>query len=495
MALEGGTAHQLATAFLRSGTSTIAGFVFRAISVKILALLTGPAGIAAFGLIRQLIDFGLAASTAGNANAVVQGVSSRDGTARDTYIRTSAMIFGAVALFIAGLFVAVGPSILASVTPDAAPLVVPMLPWIAIAIVVSAAGIYVAGVVNGQKQYAQIVAGGALGGVALALSAWPVARAALIGDFVPYALAQMLPPIVIIVLALRPLSPLRWVPGFWRAPRAGLDMRAARELLVLSAWLGISSLIATLGITALRLMMLRDGGFTALGLFTAAYQIAFSMLVLMGTPLQMFHLPALSESGEPAARRVLLREILSFSRLAAASYAVVLIATKPLLLRVLYSSDFLPALQFLDWLLPALYFQSLHMVMGSAMAAQRLGAATCAVEAVRTGVFLALGAAAIFIAHDPYLLGPAYFVSRVAAYVVALAVVRRAYGGHFAAEMSFAMRGVVIVAAIALVGIVALDRAPIDGPILTAAVVALCAILAAATPNERRVILRVITRR
>lgn len=495
MALEGGTAHQLATAFLRSGTSTIAGFVFRAISVKILALLTGPAGIAAFGLIRQLIDFGLGACTAGNANAVVQGVSSRNGTARDNYIRTSAMIFGGAALFVATLFVAIGPSILARVAPDAAPLLVPILPWIAIAIVVNAAGIYVSAVVNGQKQYAQIVAGGALGGVALALSAWPVARSALSGDFVPYAMAQMLPPLILIALALRPLSPLRWLPGFWRAPRAGLDMRAARELLVLSTWLGISSLIAMLGITALRLMMLRDGGFNALGLFTAAYQIAFSMLVLMGTPLQMFHLPTLSEAGEPAARRVLLREILSFSRLAAASYAVVLIATKPLLLRVLYSSDFMPALQFLDWLLPALYFQSLYMVMGSAMAAKRLGAAVCAVEALRTGVFLMLGAAAIFIAHDLYLLGPAYFVSRIAAYVGSLAVVRRAYGGYFAAEMSFLIRGVVIVTAIAVVGIVALDRTSIDGPILMATAVALCAILAAATQSERRVILRVITRR
>jgi O-antigen/teichoic acid export membrane protein len=495
MALEGGTAHQLATAFLRSGTSTIAGFVFRAISVKILALLTGPSGIAAFGLIRQLIDFGIAAATTGNASAVVQGISSRTDRARDTYIRTSAMIFGAVALFIAGMFMILGPSILVRVAPDAVPLLVPMLPWIAIAILVSAAGIYVSAVVNGQKQYAEIVAGGALGGLALALSAWPVAHAALGGDFIAFAIAQTLPPLIIIVLALRPLSPLRWLPGLWRAPHAGLDLRAARELLVLSAWLGISSLIATLGITALRLMMLRDGGFIALGLFTAAYQIAFSMLALMGAPLQMFHLPALSESGEPEARRVLLREILSFSRLVAASYAVAVIAAKPLLLRLLYSSDFLPALRFLDWFLPALYFQSLYMVMGSAMAAQRLGAAACAVEALRTGVFVTIAAVAIFIAHDPYLLGPAYFISRVVAYVVALAVVRRAYGGHFAAEMSFTIRGALIAAAIAAVGIVALDRSSIDGPILVAAAAALGAIFAAATPSERRVVLRVIARR
>ncbi len=494
MALEGGTTHQLATAFLRSGTSTIAGYVFRAISVKILALLTGPAGIAAFGLIRQLIDFGLGASTAGNASAVVQGISSRAGTARDNYIRTSAAIFSAVALFTAIMFVALGPSILARVTPDAAPLLTPILPWISIAILVNAVGIYVGAVVNGQKQYAEIVAGGALGGLALALSAWPVARSALSGDFVPYAMAQMLPPLIVIVLALRSLSPLRWLPGFWRAPGAGLDMRAARELLVLSAWLGISSLIAALGMTVLRLMMLRDGGFHDLGLFTAAYQIAFSMLTLMGSPLQMFHLPALSEGGEPAARRLLLREILSFSRLAAAFYAVVLIAAKPLLIRVLYSSDFLPALRFLDWLLPALYFQSLYMVMGSAMAAQRLGAAACAVEALRTGLFVTLGAAALFVAHDPYLLGPAYFVSRVAAYFVALAVVRRAYG-CFAADMSFVMRGVVMVTAISVVGIVTLDRTSIDGLTLVATAAALCAILAAATPSERRVILHVVTRR
>jgi hypothetical protein len=219
------------------------------------------------------------------------------------------------------------------------------------------------------------------------------------------------------------------------------------------------------------------------------------MLALMGAPLQMFHLPALSEGGEPAARRVLLREILSFSRLAAAFYAVALIAAKPLLLRVLYSSDFLPALRFLDWLLPALYFQSLYMVMGSAMAAQRLGAAAGAVEALRTGLFVTLGAAALFAAHDPYLLGPAYFVSRVVAYFVALAVVRRAYGGHFAAEMSFVMRGIAIATTILMLSIVALDRTSIDGPILVAAAAALCAILAAATPSERQVIFRVITRR
>lgn len=488
------TAKDLATAFLRTGTSTIVGFAFRAGAVKILALLTGPAGIAAFGLIRQLIDLGLWVATAGNASAVVQGVSSRAEMARDNYIRTSAIVFASSALLTAALFIAAGPTILDWIAPDAALLLTPLLPWIAIAVLVNAAGAYVSAVVNGQGQYREIVVGGALGGVALALAAWPVGWMATRGHFAPYALAQVLPPLVIIAFAFRPLAPRRWLPGLWRTAGGGVDGKAAREVIALSSWLGISSLIAALGITALRLMMLHEGGLDTLGMFTAAYQIAISMLALMGGPLHMFHLPALSAHGEPTARRALLGEIFSFSRLFAASYTVTLIAAKPLLLRVLYSNDFLPALAFLDWLLPALYFQSLYMVLGSAMAAKRLGGAACAMELVRTGGFVLLSAVAIFIAHDPYLLGPAYFLSRVVAYFGALTIVRRAYGGSLFADTRSTLSGFAMGASVLALGGFALNRTSIDGPLLLSAALALVAICAAATRTEWRAILSFVTR-
>src|SRR6266849_6379626 len=124
-------AHEIATAFVRAGSSNVAAFVLRAATMKIFAVTAGPGGIALFGLIRQIMDVSILAATPGGGAAIVQAVSGAPTGARDGVIRTAAILTLAGAATAAAVLAFAGPGILAAVAGDVAPVLAAQTPWIA----------------------------------------------------------------------------------------------------------------------------------------------------------------------------------------------------------------------------------------------------------------------------------------------------------------------------------------------------------------------------
>ena len=80
----------LVTAVFKAGTGQAAALFFGAISVKLLAITAGPAGIGLFSLIRQIQQTLTAVASLGGQNAVVQGMTSqKNNLARHEYRRAS----------------------------------------------------------------------------------------------------------------------------------------------------------------------------------------------------------------------------------------------------------------------------------------------------------------------------------------------------------------------------------------------------------------------
>jgi O-antigen/teichoic acid export membrane protein len=475
-------AHEIAAAFVRVGSSTVIGFVLRAATTKIFAVTAGPAGIALFGLIRQIMDIAGATAIPGGGGAIVRAVSGAAVTTRDGIIRTAAVLTLAGSLSIAALLAFGGPGVLGAVAGDAAPMLAAQTPWMALVILLEIAGAFSTAVVNGKGQYATIVFAGAAGSLAVLIAAYPVGKAAGGGNFLPFVLCWALPPVVVIAMAARALEPWRWIAS---ASGARFDRRAARQLYGLSLWLEMMSLATAGGGIAVRFLLLSSAGLAALGAFTAAFQMSGAFLSLLTAPLQMYHLPSLSTARKLEEKRRMLEAFLSFSGLLGSGLAVVLIAGKPLLIELLYSRDFVPALAFLDWFFPGLYIQALSSVYGHAMLAAGSGRAACGVEAVRSGTFVALTAAALFVADDPSLIGPAFLVTRALGLWLAARTAGRIYGTRPAEPMGRRLRRLVPAATVTAVAAVAMGRPSFDWTVATLSGTALLVLVAAARPQER----------
>jgi hypothetical protein len=137
---------------------------------------------------------------------------------------------------------------------------------------------------------------------------------------------------------------------------------------------------------------------------------------------------------------------------------------KALLIQLLYSADFVPALAFLDWFFPGLYIQALSSVYGSAMLAAGLGRTARWVEAARSGTFVVLTAAALFVADDPSLIGSAFLVTRVLGLWLAARTTGRSYGTRPEEPIGGRLRRLVPAVAVAAVAAAAWVSQASTGP-------------------------------
>jgi O-antigen/teichoic acid export membrane protein len=235
---------------------------------------------------------------------------------------------------------------------------------------------------------------------------------------------------------------------------------------------------------AVRFLLLSSAGLAALGAFTAAFQVSAAFLSLLTAPLQMFHIPSLSAAKDAEEKRRLLEAFVSFSGLLGSGVAVVLIAAKPVLIELLYSPDFVPALAFLDWFFPGLYLQALSSVYGSAILAAGLGRAACGVEAARSGTFVVLTAGALLVADEPWLIGPAFVATRALGLWLAARTADRIYGPRPVEPMR-RLRRLIPAAVVTAVATAALGGAGFDWAVAALAGTGLLVLAATARPQER----------
>jgi PST family polysaccharide transporter len=486
-------AHEIAAVFFRAGSSTVIGFVLRAVTMKIFAVTAGPGGIAIFGLIRQVIEVAILAATPGGGVAVVQAVSGASADKRAGIIRTAALLTLTGALVVATLLAFGGPGVLAPVAGEAAPVLEAEAPWIAFVTLLGIAATFCGAVVNGKGQYKQIVFAGAVGSFALLIFAYPVAKAAQTGDFFPFVLYTALPSIITIAMAMQALAPTGWLSptnlGAW------FERDTARQLYRLSFWLEIMGLASAGSGVAVRLLLLSTAGLAIVGAFTAAFQISMAFLGLLTAPLQMYHIPLLGAAKGAEEKRRILDDLLSFSSLLGAGAAVILIASKPLLIELLYSRDFAQSLAFLDWFFPTLYIQAVSSVYGSAILAAGWGRVSCGVELVRSGTFVALTAAALFLRDDPWLVAPAYLITRCLGLWLGARASHRIYGTPRFNPIGRTLLNLLPAAAVTVVAASALGKRDFDWPVAVLAGLALLLLAVTARPQERSAVASVLLRR
>ncbi|MGH9960880.1 MAG: hypothetical protein ACREBC_27815 [Pyrinomonadaceae bacterium] len=83
----------LLKAAAQTGGGALTAMVFALIAGKVIAMVLGPLGMGVFGVIQQVILTAIGLATLGGTNAMVQGVASREGEARDLYLVTTFWIF------------------------------------------------------------------------------------------------------------------------------------------------------------------------------------------------------------------------------------------------------------------------------------------------------------------------------------------------------------------------------------------------------------------
>ena len=354
---------ELLRGFLIAGGGSSLGIVLWLGVVKIIAIVAGPAGVGTFSLLRQLQQVASTGAQLNGQPAIIQGIASREGEAQGVYWRevrwilTLSLCVVALILLLAAPWISTGLSGALS-----AALIRGVVPAVAALVLLNVA----TALLNARRALGWIaVTQGASGLAALALAV-PAARALRDGTPVPVAVLVCLTGaavagLIAAVVGIRATGGPPVVPTVHDRAAA---LEARGEFLRLTGTLLISGGLVAATPLLVRAMLARRHGLESVGHFDAAWTVGVTLVMLILTAIYAYYLPTLSQTKDDAERRVLVDRFFRVGCIALLPALAVAQVAKGLIVRVLYSGEFMPALPLLQWLLVGGYALAAGWMLG-----------------------------------------------------------------------------------------------------------------------------------
>lgn len=372
---------------IKTGLGQFVGLFLGAISVKLLAVLAGPAGVGLFSILRQLQQTLSAVAALGGQNALVQGLSSREGEDRQRFLVSSFYIF-LLAIFVSSsalLFFAEELSVWALDGSHAT-----AIRWLVIPIAMGSFLFYFRGLLIAEMKFGSVAVVNIAVGLGGALAALPVGLAYARGG--TDALVLMVGGGVFLGTAAA-LNSVRRLGGFqsFRDISFRYFSGASSRKFLLVALPSLLSIFFTMGsVLIIRRCVVSYAGLEGAGYFDAAWSITAMYLALFLGSLQSWLLPELSQKNTGADIQNVIVKALHFSLLISLPVVTGLIVMKPLVMRVLFSGEFLESLKILRWMQLGDYVRVLGWVISTALVARADMRAFFAAEALWSIAFLIL---------------------------------------------------------------------------------------------------------
>ncbi|HEY4364075.1 MAG TPA: hypothetical protein VGN17_24105 [Bryobacteraceae bacterium] len=356
---------RLVRAMSVSAAGALASGVFSIAATKILALQLGPPGMAVLGTLEQIRDTGVVAATLNGRTAVIQGASSREGSARREYLRTAALLFAA-ATGITSSALALAPQWIGrwAGLPAAN---LPLVRWLALTVALGSLFGFLSAVLN---------AAGAIGRISLVQLASPGAMALLSWSASRFGGTSWLPVLLTLAAAssaaaagVAVWSERETVRHWWRGAGPWFRARASSPFFSIAAAMLVAGLAGTGALVTVRAGILHGQGLTAAGQFDAAWGLSMNQVTLVLASLQTYCLPALARSRDREDHARQMARMLTLAAPVAALVIAAIALAKPILLDLFYSHAFEEAARYLRWTLLGDYLKVTSWILSISMLA------------------------------------------------------------------------------------------------------------------------------
>jgi antigen flippase len=341
---------ELIVAAFKTGSATVANLLVTAITVKIIAMFTGPAGVGAWSLLRQCQQSAVAIGTCSGAISFIRGISQLSGKERSQFIRTVAVTY-----LLLGGCVTLGMILLsARLASWVGTLNAHIFALLAVPVAIGILRDYLIALLNGMRAIGRLALAQIFGAVAAALMAYPVALLVAKGDFSGF---------VLLMLTVGVISSLAAIYFIWRA-KWGLDIvvRPYWTLDSFKRFAGLAGTLATIGIVAsvtlfaCRVLIARYRGINEAGYFDVAWSLGLTYVGLILNAFGTYYLPKLSSMADKE-QVELIQYVGKLTIMAMTPLIVLMTLIKPWIISMFYSAEFMPSLGIFQLLLVADYLK------------------------------------------------------------------------------------------------------------------------------------------
>ncbi len=351
---------KLFTAMVKSGGAGLAGLFFGLIANKILAVTLGPMGVGLLATYRQVHDMATGLGIFGAGAGQIQALSSVEGEARRRRVVTSVWLSLCGAVIAALTLLLSAPLLAEHVFRDRSPDIVLGVRCLALTVGVAIIGVTLQGLINVSRAIGRLAIVQVLGSLTLALVAWPLAKLAVGGEGLAFIGFVLVPVVAQLVAATWYVRKLGWMEpvlqAFTRRP-AREDM--AHQLRFFAAGLGAGVLSAAC-FMAMRALLVETGGQEFHGLFQAAWTLALQNVGLLTSAAITYLLPTMAGAATSEERSRTVNDAVEMLALCSIPLIGGALLFQPLILELLFSRRFLPAVDALTWMLVGNYFRVLQ---------------------------------------------------------------------------------------------------------------------------------------
>jgi len=355
----------LLKAAFKTGSGTAISMALTVVSSKIMAVITGPAGIGLYSMLQQILQTTAnIGSVGGGTTALTQGVACKKDDVRNEFIRTVFWIFIAASLITAVALLIFAPWIAPATLGASDEASIGLVRWIALPLVFNVALFYLNGILNGFREIGRLAMVSAASGAANAIVSYPVSILVNTGypiAFVGMLTAQMSAQLAVALVRCHRQGYLRpiWSQGL----RPRIEKASASSFFNLAGTLLITGMFSTIVLLVIRSLIVQYDGLADAGIFNVAWLICMMYPMLALNSIGTYFFPTLSQLHDRQERTDLMRNVFRLTTLLITPLLVLMITLKPLVIDVLYSDQFYASLDILRWMLIGVYLMSASWIV------------------------------------------------------------------------------------------------------------------------------------
>ena len=364
---------ELIQAISKTGFASAVTIFTGIVCTKVLALVTGPTGVGLINILRQMVAFFLIPATINGNNAIVQGISKRH--SKMSQIQYQSVVFWLVALLTlataAGMVLWARP-IASYFFKSPTQTEVAVIRFLAVPTVLTAGSYYVKALINGYRAIGRLALVDVSAAVSTLLLVYPVARLIAARHNTAFILYLALPQLVAVIFGVAFLNRMgrQRILGLKALDRA-LFWSETRYFVSFSATLMGTGLMLQGTVLAIQAVVANQMTIAAVGVFSAGWALSTRYLSLVTNSFGTYYLPTLTGVRDAVERDSLICNMQRVVILLLTPLLVLLIAFKPMVVRLLYTEDFLPAVDIIQWMLIADYLRFSAWTVGMLLLSER----------------------------------------------------------------------------------------------------------------------------
>jgi len=364
---------KLFLAMVKSGGAGIAGLFFGLIANKILAVTLGPMGVGLLATYRQVHDMATGLGLFGGGAGQIQALSSVEGEARRRRVVTSIWLSLCGAVITALTLLLTAPLLAEHVFRDSSPDIVLGIRCLALTVGLAIIGVTLQGLINVSRAIGRLAIVQVLGSLTLAIVAWPLAKLAVGDHGLAFVGFVLVPVVAQFAVASWYIHKLGWMGPVLEALRRRPEREdMAHQLRFFAAGLSAGALSA-ICFMAMRALLVDTGGQELHGLFQAAWTLALQNVGLLMSAATTYLLPTMAGAASEEERSRTVNDAVEMLVLCSIPLIGGALLFQPLILELLFSPRFLPALDALTWMLIGNYFRVFQVLyFNVAVAAARV---------------------------------------------------------------------------------------------------------------------------